>query len=166
MTISSVVPASSLTSLPRVASALAIPTAPPVPANSRSGPGSRSEDANQRASSCSLYSSIRRFPGLLSSLTVLADSAFLIFHRGLLRPRYVLEGARQHYRIAARVDQRGEMHQHFGASLEPSSALDIAYFALYIRSRRNHNAVIHHHRKRCLRIHGIAVAGVLGGERL
>src|SRR5205809_3129870 len=32
MTISSVVPASSLTSLPRVASALAIPTAPPMPA--------------------------------------------------------------------------------------------------------------------------------------
>ncbi len=107
----------------------------------------------------------------LALIAVPLNGAFLVFHFGPVHSRRVLDRSRQDDRISARIDQRSEVNQHLGAALDVTRRLNRADFPLHVSPCWNHDAIVHHYRKCCLRIDRIAFAvslgrnGVLQGDR-
>src|SRR6266700_5898885 len=74
----------------------------------------------------------------LSLVAVGLNGPFFVLHLRFVHTRSIVERAWQKHRVAAWVDQGGEVYEDFSASLDTTGWLDRNNFSLLISSRRNH----------------------------
>src|ERR1700722_3209686 len=140
--------------------------------SSRSRPNTRAVQAasGQSAANAAHRASVRaisrRVFNLFARVAILLDGSFLILHAFVVRARRVLDRSRQHHRVTAGIHHRREAHHNFRPPLHPPRSLHVRNLPLNISSRRHQNVLVHHKRKRRLRINGVALARILGGDGL